>query len=97
MTELYVMNFTYLVYSMNIFFFFFQAEDGIRDLTVTGVQTCALPILSWFSRLKPPRSSLTIFELGSVVQCSPITIDFAWVNVDQYCCAAALFCGPRPS
>src|SRR2546430_12427150 len=30
-------------------FFFFQAEDGIRDLTVTGVQTCALPIC-------PPRS-----------------------------------------
>src|SRR5688572_31612942 len=29
---------------MFIFFFFFQAEDGIRDLTVTGVQTCALPI-----------------------------------------------------
>src|SRR5256886_1998924 len=28
-----------------MFFFFFQAEDGIRDLTVTGVQTCALPIL----------------------------------------------------
>src|SRR2546430_8625723 len=26
------------------FSFFFQAEDGIRDLTVTGVQTCALPI-----------------------------------------------------
>ena len=28
-----------------LFFFFFQAEDGIRDLIVTGVQTCALPIL----------------------------------------------------
>src|SRR2546430_6270075 len=28
-----------------VWFFFFQAEDGIRDLTVTGVQTCALPIL----------------------------------------------------
>src|SRR3712207_1247416 len=28
-----------------IFFFFFQAEDGIRDIGVTGVQTCALPIL----------------------------------------------------
>src|SRR5689334_24444332 len=27
-----------------LFFFFFQAEDGIRDGTVTGVQTCALPI-----------------------------------------------------
>src|SRR5574344_83670 len=32
------------------FFFFFQAEDGIRDDLVTGVQTCALPI---FQRLKP--------------------------------------------
>src|SRR6266446_7567245 len=30
-----------------IFFFFFQAEDGIRDYKVTGVQTCALPISSW--------------------------------------------------
>src|SRR5256886_4099236 len=30
----------------SLFFFFFQAEDGIRDLTVTGVQTCALPILA---------------------------------------------------
>src|SRR5216684_8165560 len=30
---------------MFIFFFFFQAEDGIRDVAVTGVQTCALPIL----------------------------------------------------
>src|SRR3712207_8333947 len=31
--------------SQNImFFFFFQAEDGIRDIGVTGVQTCALPI-----------------------------------------------------
>src|SRR5256885_4166811 len=28
------------------FFFFFQAEDGIRDYKVTGVQTCALPIWS---------------------------------------------------
>src|SRR2546427_5327838 len=38
---------TLVVYSSMssfLFFFFFQAEDGIRDLTVTGVQTCALPI-----------------------------------------------------
>ena len=28
-----------------LYFFFFQAEDGIRDYDVTGVQTCALPIL----------------------------------------------------
>src|SRR5260370_19709068 len=29
-----------------VFFFFFQAEDGIRDSSVTGVQTCALPIFA---------------------------------------------------
>src|SRR2546430_4647232 len=34
-----------------IYFFFFQAEDGIRDLTVTGVQTCALPIYSFSSTI----------------------------------------------
>src|SRR3712207_8379806 len=33
-------------YCCVFFFFFFQAEDGIRDIGVTGVQTCALPILS---------------------------------------------------
>src|SRR5437762_10439170 len=32
-------------YSYLVFFFFFQAEDGIRGTSVTGVQTCALPIL----------------------------------------------------
>src|SRR5438105_9462914 len=36
---------------MNIRFFFFQAEDGIRDPLVTGVQTCALPIYMSFARL----------------------------------------------
>src|SRR2546430_3968610 len=39
------------------FFFFFQAEDGIRDLTVTGVQTCALPICAG---TKPPWRSPTV-------------------------------------
>src|SRR5438552_8076193 len=34
----------FVVYCV-FFFFFFQAEDGIRDDLVTGVQTCALPIL----------------------------------------------------
>src|SRR5260370_4491834 len=32
-------------------FFFFQAEDGIRDSSVTGVQTCALPISFWSSKI----------------------------------------------
>src|SRR5207248_6615843 len=42
-----VMSYLYdfIVHSSLFFiFFFFQAEDGIRDRTVTGVQTCALPI-----------------------------------------------------
>ena len=34
----------YYCFFFFIFFFFFQAEDGIRDWSVTGVQTCALPI-----------------------------------------------------
>src|SRR5687768_18256723 len=34
-----------LLVNLFFFFFFFQAEDGIRDVAVTGVQTCALPIL----------------------------------------------------
>src|SRR2546430_7430839 len=42
------MMFSVLVAYCFIFFFFFQAEDGIRDLTVTGVQTCALPISAIF-------------------------------------------------
>src|SRR5256886_17409544 len=37
-------------------FFFFQAEDGIRDLTVTGVQTCALPICYMRMLYKYPQS-----------------------------------------
>src|SRR3712207_3396325 len=37
----------YLLFARFIVFFFFQAEDGIRDIGVTGVQTCALPIFDW--------------------------------------------------
>src|SRR2546427_1743601 len=41
-----------------MFFFFFQAEDGIRDLTVTGVQTCALPISPGVGRTGVPARQL---------------------------------------
>src|SRR5256886_12592040 len=40
-------------------FFLFQAEDGIRDLTVTGVQTCALPI--YYFEVQFP---LVVVQLG---------------------------------
>src|SRR2546421_6943814 len=39
--------------------FFFQAEDGIRDLIVTGVQTCALPICLTSVTGRPPSSFAT--------------------------------------
>src|SRR5689334_23529696 len=43
-----------LIYAVFFFFFFFfQAEDGIRDGTVTGVQTCALPISYGWARERP--------------------------------------------
>ena len=45
-----------MVCDFMFFFFFFQAEDGIRDLIVTGVQTCALPILRWLCYLKMRRT-----------------------------------------
>src|SRR5260370_24630792 len=41
-------------------FFFFQAEDGIRDSSVTGVQTCALPILASAQPMQAPTPALTI-------------------------------------
>src|SRR5688572_32507561 len=40
--------------------FFFQAEDGIRDLTVTGVQTCALPIYAFGEAASEPTQEQTI-------------------------------------
>src|SRR5256886_7122664 len=76
-------NFMGIGVYVNYSFFFFQAEDGIRDLTVTGVQTCALPIFDenpGFSQLGlvsvPAAGTYTIalagtgtgmFDLGLVV------------------------------
>src|SRR2546430_8886968 len=43
--QLYIAHiFLFVIFAALVFYVFFQAEDGIRDLTVTGVQTCALPI-----------------------------------------------------
>src|SRR2546425_9039626 len=46
------------------FFFFFQAEDGIRDKLVTGVQTCALPISPPLSSSSFPSSSSYTFSIA---------------------------------
>src|SRR5256885_8225772 len=53
----------YTSYSIILFFFFFQAEDGIRDYKVTGVQTCALPICPSRARTSP--------ELAQAKVCLP--------------------------
>src|SRR5262249_57254391 len=52
--------------------FFFQAEDGIRDWSVTGVQTCALPILNC-SRLMMAESLSLPTPLGTTAYCASVT------------------------
>src|SRR5207302_7768946 len=51
-------------------FFFFQAEDGIRDFHVTGVQTCALPIYT-ASMIRSPNGSVQ-------VRCAPRAELYQW-------------------
>src|SRR2546422_7798782 len=47
--------------------FFFQAEDGIRDVAVTGVQTCALPIWIAIGRLADTYSRRLIIAIGLIL------------------------------
>src|SRR5699024_9653913 len=47
--------------------FFFQAEDGIRDRNVTGVQTCALPILSIGIVVGVPIGAVVVYALDAVM------------------------------
>src|SRR2546426_6731978 len=54
-----------------LFFFFFQAEDGIRDYKVTGVQTCALPISSAIAGVSTSASSSVPYR--SSARASPAT------------------------
>src|SRR5688572_32111087 len=61
--------------------FFFQAEDGIRDLTVTGVQTCALPIwgrLGCLDRLLDRQESRSSHPQGPGPRFSP----FRWAALN---------------
>src|SRR2546430_10972378 len=60
--------------------FFFQAEDGIRDLTVTGVQTCALPLLGFLfnfllgRRLRLSERTISIIACGVILGSMLLTI-----------------------
>src|SRR5690625_7186294 len=55
--------------------FFFQAEDGIRDGHVTGVQTCALPILLARIRVLLRNSSLIKDQIGSQLSIGDLQVD----------------------
>src|SRR5690348_17845634 len=58
-------------------FFFFQAEDGIRDGRVTGVQTCALPISKLACRLGPERMAVALLLRRRRVR--PRARPFEWI------------------
>src|SRR5258708_30600093 len=62
-------------------FFFFQAEDGIRDDLVTGVQTCALPISGWAQS----QIRYYIFALLFVLFDVEAVFIFPWaINLEAY-------------
>src|SRR2546430_12003326 len=60
--------------------FFFQAEDGIRDLTVTGVQTCALPILVARAH---SRAADTRALLVPALSVAPFVLTLFWLASDR--------------
>ena len=65
-----------------LFFFFFQAEDGIRDIGVTGVQTCALPIsvLSYRQLNRTVLPYLTFRTASSTARIIFLLTWQSWVN-----------------
>src|SRR6266567_4542794 len=82
-----------------IFRFFFQAEDGIRDLTVTGVQTCALPISNRLpAAVNPACPTLAAAVAGSWSLACPMPAAVAepnWSPVFPNRLPAAAHSGPR--
>src|ERR671927_1032912 len=71
------------------FLYFFQAEDGIRDHCVTGVQTCALPILHTLSRVRPlPQKERELYDnarhllVGEIAAATNIPLHVAEDNLD---------------
>src|SRR3712207_6989284 len=54
-------------------FFFFQAEDGIRDIGVTGVQTCALPIFLFLSSVNLPRNLIEQDWFRTIATYNPVS------------------------
>src|SRR3712207_7453765 len=64
-----------------ILLFFFQAEDGIRDIGVTGVQTCALPIFS--APTLYLKENRFLRNIGGIVLIAAALI-FAFIGLSSY-------------
>src|SRR5699024_11479785 len=64
-----------------LFFFFFQAEDGIRDRNVTGVQTCALPILS----IIPAYTIIVLNVFCDSLKCVPFALSGSSCELTSLC------------
>ena len=64
----------------SFFFFFFQAEDGIRDDLVTGVQTCALPILN-IDTIILHAGTWTSVNGGNLPTCAQVNCDSAVTTI----------------
>src|SRR5277367_2252271 len=75
----------------NLFFFFFQAEDGIRDRDVTGVQTCALPI---FVVLVAANTKFVPTKYG-VEKTGEPAVGTATNNMPGPCSRLLVFCAPE--
>src|SRR5207244_7696633 len=85
-----------LCYCISFYYFFFQAEDGIRDDLVTGVQTCALPIST---RTRCASASWPLRWSGfsaAVLRCStpPLTLKWAAL-ISQDGCGGTHPCARR--
>src|SRR5687768_17824712 len=76
-------------------FFFFQAEDGIRDVAVTGVQTCALPISACASGSSCARCVVhtTICERARRPQAA--TCETSLPSAETPATSSSAFCGKR--
>ena len=73
-------DYIFFFFCFCFFLFFFQAEDGIRDIGVTGVQTCALPILA--AILIPPVPSSPVMLGRTIVgnQTGSLSHTPLWLN-----------------
>src|SRR6266436_9275649 len=74
---------------MWFYFFFFQAEDGIRDVAVTGVQTCALPIFrstaEGLTDLEHLRELCAHGDVAGLMLTNPNTLGLFERNIQEIC------------